>query len=360
MRRGGNLLRVLLATWFVAAPSCDQAETDEALDLARKVVFDLTTCAFTAERHFTADVGGETIDWDERVKSAGDGKNISVELVARNGLTRDQISDAAELEAFDLLAAHLAAGGGSRVLFQRDPIPDDVDRLLLNYEVSLVEVGREPITARGEPALTYKVEPIYADRPFYVLTASTHRLRQGFPIECQEYVQDANGPRLVSDMKVTSVTWGAPADVVAPASPIVLRSPLDSIATARQLAGQIGLSLFLPQDGSMPLGFELVKVEEVQYQTTANLAGSLETLTIYRFVYSDGLEHVDFIEHLPIDTLPPEFVQGHGGLGVDLAMIASFGSITIGSLFHSGTQITIESRIAADRFGLMLRSLVPL
>ncbi len=64
------------------------------------------------------------VEWTERVRSAGDGKTLSVELLTRNGKPRGEIVDSAELTAFDRLSAQLAAGGGARAVFQRDPAPD--------------------------------------------------------------------------------------------------------------------------------------------------------------------------------------------------------------------------------------------
>jgi hypothetical protein len=360
MRRAATLLRALLVALPLAGAACDDNETYEAMELARKVVFDLTTTRFRAIRHFGGDFGGQQADWVEQVTSNGDGKNVLVELLARNGLERSQITDPAELVEFDRLAAQLATGGGPRVLFQRDPAPDDLERMLANYEVTLVETSRMPITPRGEPTLTYRVESPFADRPFYLLTVSTHWKRQGFPLHCQEFVQDVSGPRLVSEMVVTSIEWTVEDDVLSPTSPIVSRLDLDSLNTARSRAASQGVTLFLPFDSSLPSGFELVRIEEVALQTDANRSRTVQDLILWRFVYSDGVEHIDFIEHAPTNAMPAEFVDGPDGAGVDLALMSTFGSITIGSLIHAHTQVTIESRIAADRFGTLLRSLVPL
>jgi hypothetical protein len=357
MRRAAALGVALLAALPLLGTSCDE---NDVLSYEKKIVFDLTSVRFTAERHFSGDFNGQHVDWVERVRSVGDGKNIVVELLSRNGLMRDQITDPNELAAFDQLSATLATGGGPRALFQRDPAPDDLDRMFANYYVTLVELGREPVTPKGEPSLTYRIDPVCADRPFYVLTISTGHNREGFPLECQEYVQDVSGARLVSDMIVTSLKWGTPTQLQAPPPPIVARTQLASLDEARLRAGAHGLSLYLPKDVSLPNGFELAKAEEVQYMTDANLARETQTITLYRFVYSDGVEHIDFVEHAPPDTLPPNFLNAGNGQSLDLAMISSFGSISIGSLLHGHTLITIESRIAADRFGAMLRALVPL
>jgi hypothetical protein len=356
MRRLPLIAALLLAAPVVAMVGCDPTTVE---DLARKVVFDPTSVAYTAVREFNADYGGQPIHWTERVLSAGDGATILVELLEINGKTRDEITDPVELAAFDRLAAQLTAGGGSRALFQRDPIPEDLDRLIDNYYITVVEIGRERKLG-NEPSLTYRIEPVHADRPFYVLTASTRAGREGFPIECQEYVVEATGPRLVSLMRVRDVKWGKPADFDPPASPIVSRTELDSLDTARSRASANGLALFLPLDTSLPPGFELVKVEEVQMQTDANAARNVATILLYRFVYSDGVERIDFIEHAPPDNLPPTFLYGFNGHSVDLALIARFGTITTGAFLHSDTLVTIESRIAAERFEPMLKALVRL
>jgi len=349
----GLLALVALAPFF--AVGCDE---NEIHDLARKVVFDLRSIAFTAERHFVADYGGEKIDWLERVESAGDGDKIDVTLLERNGLERYEITNPKELAAFDRLAGMLAAGGGPRSLFQRDPTPDDLDRVVTNYYVTVVQMTRET-SLRGEPVLTYRLDPIAGDRPFYVLTVSTRAGHEGFPIECQEYVQGTTGPRLVSDMRVTAIDWNAPKRVDPPVSPIVSRLVLGSLDEARSRAAARGLELYLPQDGSLPSGFVLVSAQEVDYLTDANPQRTPKAVTLFRFVYSDGIERIEFVEHAP-DMLPPNILMGFAGRGEDVALVTQFSSISVASLLHGGTLITIESRVASDRFDAMLASLVRL
>jgi len=359
MSRPRDLLRAVLIAAPLVAATCDK---NALTDLARKVVFDLSSVGFTADRRFTGEYDGERVDWVERVKSAGDRKNIVVELLKRNGRARLEITDPAELAAFDRLAGQLATGGGPRVLFQRDPGPDDLDRMSRNYHVTVIELRRDPVTKAGEPTITYRIDPVYEDRPFYVLTVSTARGREGFPIECQEYVKEAFGVRLASRMVVVegSLDWRVPSNVQAPQSPTVSRLAIDSLANVRMRAERNRTALFLPKDGSLPPGFELASIEEVKYRTEANVARVAETITLYRFVYSDGVEKIIFIEHVPTDTLPPGFPGKGAGSSGDVALIARFGSITIASLLHAGTLVTIESRVAADRFESMLDSLVRL
>ena len=356
IRRAPTLRRLLLALvlpLFVTA-----CEDDEMLDLAKKVAFDPTSVEFTAERKFAVNYGGHQLEWLERVQSAGDGKTILVELLERNGLRRDQISDPAELAEFDRLAATLAAGGGPRTLFQRDPVPDDLGRMLANYQVSILDVGREPITPKGEPVLTYRIDPRFADRPFYLLTASTGHGREGFPVQCLEYVRGPTGPVLVSEMIVKSVQWKT-SDIDAPESPVDSRIEHPSLIAARASAGRNGVTLFLPKNDALPYGFELARIEEVVLRTEATKSRNEKKIVVYRFVYSDGVEHIDLLEHTSLGTLP---TAGHGisGPTMDVAFISRFGSIEIATLLHDTTQITVESRISSDRFEAMLRALVQL
>lgn len=335
--------------------SCDESANE---DRARKVAYNLAAVSYTAERRFTCDDGNAgTIEWLERVKSMGDGR-MSVELLTRNGKIRSAITDPDELAAFDRLAAQLATGGGARALFQRDAAPDDLDRMAMNYWITVVDLNRKPITPRGEPALTYLIEPIAADRPHYVLVASTRADREGFPLGYEEYVTEPDGTsRLVSRMEVTHLEWGAPADFVPNPQPIQQRTALGSLDVARRHAASIGVTLLLPRDDSLPPGFQLVMVEEIVIRSTANAAQTEQDLMLWRFVYSDGLEHIDLIEHAPLETLPSQFTQSDL---VDTAFISRFGSISSASLLHKRTQVTIETRLASDRFDTLLRSLVPL
>ncbi|MSR46108.1 MAG: hypothetical protein EXS13_03430 [Planctomycetes bacterium] len=297
------------------------------------------------------------MSWTEVVKSAGDGRT-SVELLTRNEKARDQIEDPLDLAAFDRLASQLATGGGVRAIFQRDPAPDDVERMVANYWITLVDLSRKPITSRGEPVLTYLIEPIVADRPWYLLAASTKPGREGFPVATEEYVTEADGSsRLVSRMEVTSLTWGPPSNFVPNPQPITHRTTLATLDEARTRAAAVGVDLMLPMDAAVPPGFELTIAEEVVLRSTANLAGVEQDVTVWRFVYSDGVEHIDFIEHTPLDTIPANFAANDF---VDVAFVSRFGPISSASLVHRGTQITIESRIAAGRFEALLQSLVRL
>ncbi len=333
---------------------CDQPALDA---LARKVVFDYSAHAFTADRKFNCDIGSSRVEWVERVTSAGDGKQFAVELISRNGHTSGQIHDPDERAAFERLERQLETGGGARALFQRDPAPDDFDRMVANYWITIVELGRESICAKGEPSLTYLIESIHADRPFYVLKVSTRKGHEGFPLECQEYVQEPSGPRLVSDMVVTSLQWGVVTPFVAPVSPIVSRTQHDSLAKARLSAASHGITLLLPKDSKLPPAFELSLIEEVEYRTTATRDQVEQQLTLFRFVYSDGVEHIDFIEHAPLDAIPQQFLRNSY---CDVAFVSTFGTISIATLLHDGTQVTIETRIAADRFESLMQALVSL
>jgi len=334
---------------------CDEAANE---DRARKVAFNLAAHAYSADRRYTCDDGnGGTLEWLERVKSMGDGR-ISVELLTRNGKSRSVITDPVELAAFDRLAAQLATGGGSRALFQRDATPDDLDRMAMNYWITIVDLSRKPITPRGEPALTYLIEPIAADRPHYILVASTRADREGFPLGCDEYVTEADGSsRLVSRMEVTSLQWGAPSEITPNPQPVQQRTSLGSLDVARRHASAIGVTLLLPLDDSLPPGFQLTTVEEIVIRSTANAAGTEQDLTLWRFVYSDGIEHIDFVEHAPLETLPTQFTQSDL---YDTVFVSRFGTISSASLLHQRTQVTIETRLASDRFDALLRALVPL
>lgn len=347
--------RSLIAAFALLAVGCDEAANE---DRARKIAFNLAAHAYTADRRFTCDDGsGGTIEWLERVKSMGDGR-VSVELLTRMGKPRSAITDPVELADFDRLAAQLATGGGARALFQRDAAPDDLDRMAMNYWITIVDLSRKPITPRGEPALTYLIEPIAADRPHYVLVASSRADREGFPLGYEEYVKEAGGnSRLMSRMEVTSLVWGPPADFLPNPQPIQQRTKLGSLDVARRHAAAIGVTLLLPLDDSLPPGFQLVLAEEVVIRSTANAAQTEQDLTLWRFVYSDGIEHIDFIEHAPLETLPSQFTQSDL---FDTAFVSRFGSISSASLLHQRTQVTIETRLASDRFDTLLRSLVPL
>lgn len=335
--------------------ACDQFDSTTHV---QKVVFDLSASKFSCDRQFTCDLNNVHVEYVEHVRSAGDGKTIVDELVSMNGKRRSQISDPAQLAAFQDLATRLATGGGARALFQRDPHIDSIDRLGSNYFITPVEIGREKVTTGGEPSVTFKVESKVKDRPFYILTVSTATQREGFPLECQEYVYDPNGPRMVSDMRVTSLKWGdCGGDIEPPDANVKSRSNLATLDAARTAAKAKGLDLYLPQDGSLPAGFELVKAEEVGIDSTANSARALQRTTAYRFVYSDGLERIEFVEHPPVDSISAPF---GGASSNDLVAITSFGSISIATLVHAGTQIDIESRIASDRFHRLMKSLVKL
>lgn len=356
----GVLLRsgalALLASLLpLVASGCDQFDATTHVE---KIIFDLAANRFTCDRQFTCDLNGVHVEYVERVRSAGDGKGIVDELVSLNGKRRSQITNPVELNAFQSLAGQLATGGGARALFQRDPHIDSLDRLTRNYFITPVEVGREKISAAGEPSVTIKVEPKVKDRPFYVLTVSTASPREGFPLECQEYVYTSNGPLLVSDMRVLNLRWGdSGGDVTPPDNNVKSRTDLSSLDAARLSAKTHGIDLYLPQDRALPAAFVLVKAEEVTIESTANSSGALVRTTAYRFVYSDGLERIDFVEHLPLDAIPPPFGSATSN---DLAAITSFGSISLATLVHDGTQIDIESRIASDRFHRLMKSLVKL
>lgn len=347
--------RSLIAAFALLSVGCDEASNE---DRARKIAFNLAAHAYTADRRYTCDDGsGGTVEWLERVKSMGDGR-ISVELLTRNGKVRSVITDPDELAAFDRLAAQLVTGGGARALFQRDATPDDLDRMAMNYWITIVDLSRKPITPRGEPALTYLIEPIAADRPHYVLVASTRADREGFPLGCEEYVTEADGSsRLISRMEVTNLQWGPPADFLANPEPIQQRTTLGSLDVARRHASAVGVTLLLPQDDSLPPGFQLSIAEEIVIRSTANAAATEQDMTLWRFVYSDGIEHIDFIEHAPLETLPSQFTQSDL---YDTAFVSRFGAISSASLLHRRTQVTIETRLASDRFDTLLRALVPL
>jgi hypothetical protein len=339
----------------LVASGCDQFDSSTHV---QKIIFNLAANKFSCDRQFTCDLDNTHVEYVEHVRSAGDGKSIVVELVSLNGKRRGQITDPNELAAFQNLAARLATGGGARALFQRDPHIDSIDRLSSNYFVTPVEVGREKISAAGEPSVTIKVEPKVKDRPFAVLTVSTAAQHEGFPIECQEYVYGPNGPFQTSDMRVVNLKWGdSGGDVEPPATNVASRSNLATLDAARLAAKTHGIDLYLPQDGSLPSGFDLVKAEEVAIDSTANKSGNLQRTTVYRFVYSDGLERIEFVEHAPLDAIPAPFGAATSN---DLVAITSFGSISIATLVHAGTQIDVESRIAADRFHRLMKSLVKL
>src|SRR5262249_35708895 len=106
-----------------------------------------------------------------------------------------------------------------------------------------------------------------------------------------------------------------------------------------------------------PVGFRLAKVEQVTMTSTANAQRLLERTTLFRFVYSDGVERIDFVEHLPVDAIPDTYKQ----LGAnDLVMLQTFGTLSIATLVHDGTQVVVEPRVASDRFHSLMMSLVPL
>ncbi len=354
LSRSRKLLAALLSAALIFSGSaCDEAALEEA---CKKVVFDYRAHAFTVERNFSVADGDQTLHWTERVKSNGKGQ-FQVELLTRNGVARDALTDPREIEVFDRLAAQLATGGGMRALFQRDPGPDDLDRMAANYWVSIVELGREPITAKGEPSLTYLVESMFDDRPYYVLNVSTRKGREGFPLSCEEYVKEGTGSRLVSTMVVTRLEWGQPAQITPIESPIVSTTSLATLDAARVSAAAQNVVLVLPKDDSLPPGFELVRIEEVSMRSEANVARVEQVVRLWRFVYSDGVEHIDFIEHAPLDTMPAGYVAASY---FDVAFVSRFGAISSASLLHGGTQVTIESRVSADRFSALLGSLVTL
>ena len=356
MRRVQAALTSLAIVGAFASFGCDERDLRRH---AQSVVFDLASRKYTCLREFKSDLDGVHVEYVERVRSAGDGQNIVVELVSLNGKRLNQITDPVERQSFLDFAATLAAGGGARALFQRDPRIDSIDRMAANYFITLLEAGREPIRPGGEPSLTFKVEPRVQDRPFYVLTVSTTVDHEGFPLECQEYAYTPTGPVLVSDMRVVSaIKWGdSGGPVEPPQQPVESRVELQSLFEARDRARQSGVTLLLPKHGGLPWGFELAKVEQVTVTTTANARQELERTQLYRFVYSDGVERIDFIEHPPVDAIPPTFTKPGAN---DLVMLQTFGTLSIATLVHNGTQVVVESRVASDRFHSLMKSLVPL
>jgi len=347
---------VLALAGLLAATGCDEKDLRRH---AQCVVFDLSTRQFTCLREFKSDLDGVHVEYVERVRSAGDGKNIVVELVSMNGKKLAQITDPVEKQAFLDFADTLAAGGGVRALFQRDPFIDSLDRMAANYFITLLEAGREPIRPGGEPSLTFKIEPRVQDRPFYVLTVSTTVDHEGFPLECQEYAYSPTGPVLVSDMRIVSaIKWGeSGGPVEPPQQPIVSRVVLDSLFQARDRAQLAGVTLLLPKQGTLPYGFQLAKVEQITFTSTANSRRQLERIEMFRFVYSDGVERIDIVEHLPVDAIPDTYKKAGAN---DLVMLQTFGTLSIATLVHDGTQVVVESRVASDRFHSLMKSLVPL
>jgi hypothetical protein len=358
-RFASRFAAIVCAGVAFALAGCDQEWADST---CKKVVFDSSNHAFTAIRTVRTDpldpaTGELPVEWTEQIQSDGAGR-ISVKLLTRNGLAREEISDPTELVAFDRQAGQLSTGGGHRAFFQRDPRPDDHDRMVSNYWVTIVGLSRKPVTVRGEPALTYLIEPIAADRPSYLLTASTKAGREGFPLACEEHLTLADGTtRCVSRMEVTSLVWGAPSDFVPNPQPILKRTPFATVAAARDRAASEGLDLLLPRDEALPPGFVLIVAEEVVMTSTANLARVERPVTMWRFVYSDGVEHIDFIEHAPLDTMPYHFADNDL---FEVAFTSRFGPIESASLLHRGTQITVESRISTERFEQLLENLVRL
>jgi hypothetical protein len=355
MRRLRAALTALGIVGALASVGCDEKDLRRH---AQSVVFDLASRQFSCLREFKSDLDGVHVEYVERVRSAGDGVNIVVELVSLNGKRLSQITDPVERQAFLDFAATLAAGGGARALFQRDPHIDSVDQMAANYFITLLDASREPIRPGGEPSLTFKIEPRVQDRPFYVLTVSTTVDHEGFPLECQEYAYTPAGPVLVSDMRVVSaIKWGDSGGPVEPA-----QQPIDSrvevsLFEARDRARQAGVTLLLPKYGTLPYGFQLAKAEQVTMTTTANAQRQLERTTLFRFVYSDGVERIDFVEHLPVDAIPDTFKKPGAN---DLVMLQTFGTLSIATLVHDGTQVVVESRVASDRFHSLMKSLVPL
>lgn len=341
---------------LLAATGCDDKDLRRH---AQSVVFDLTTREFSCLREFKSDLDGVHVEYVERVRSAGDGKSIVVDLVSMNGKKLAQITDPVEKQAFLDFADRLAAGGGARAVFQRDPHIDSIDRMASNYFITLLEAGREPIRPGGEPSLTFKIEPRVQDRPFYVLTVSTTVDHEGFPLECQEYAYSPTGPVLVSDMRIVSaIKWGDSGGPVEPRQqPIAARVALSSLFQARDRARQAGVTLMLPKQGMLPYGFQLTKVEQVTFSSTANARGLLERTEMFRFVYSDGVERIDIVEHLPVDAIPDTYKKAGAN---DLVMLQTFGTLSIATLVHDGTQVVVESRVASDRFHSLMKSLVPL
>jgi hypothetical protein len=356
MRRLRAALVALGLISAVVSSGCDDRDLRRH---AQSVTFDLASREFTCLREFKSDFGGVHVEYVERVRSAGDGKNIVVELVSLNGKHLAQITDPVERQAFLDLSATLAAGGGARALFQRDPHIDSVDQMAANYFITLLEAGREPIRPGGEPSLTFRVEPRVQDRPFYVLTVSTTVDHEGFPLECQEYAYTPVGPVLVSDMRVVSaIKWGESGGPVEPLQqPVDSRVELGSLLEARDRARQVGVTLLLPKYGTLPYGFQLAKVEQVTFTSNANSRRQIERTELFRFVYSDGVERIDFVEHLPVDAIPDIFKKAGAN---DLVMLQTFGTLSIATLVHDGTQVVVESRVASDRFHALMKSLVPL
>lgn len=356
MLRSRAALALLALVGALASFGCDENDLRRH---AQSVVFDLSTRQFSCLREFKSDLDGVHVEYVERVRSAGDGKNVVVELVSMNGKRLAQITNPIERQAYFDLDATLAAGGGARAVFQRDPHIDSIDQMAANYYITLLDAGRAPIRPGGEPSLTFKIEPRVQDRPFYVMTVSTTVDHEGFPLECQEYAYTPTGPTLVSDTRVVSaIKWGDSGGAVEPAQqPIESRVELASLFEARDRARQAGVTLLLPKQGGIPWGFRLAKIEQVSMTTTANAQGVLERTQLFRFVFSDGVERIDFVEHLPVDAIPDTFKKQGAN---DLVMLQTFGTLSIATLVHDGTQVVVESRVASDRFHALMMSLVPL
>jgi hypothetical protein len=164
---------------------------------------------------------------------------------------------------------------------------------------------------------------------------------------------------LVSDMRIVSaIKWGDSGGPVEPLQqPIAARVALSSLYQARDRARQTGVTLLLPKQGTLPYGFQLAKVEQVTFTSTANARGLLERTEMFRFVYSDGVERIDIVEHLPVDAIPDTYKKAGAN---DLVMLQTFGTLSIATLVHDGTQVVVESRVASDRFHSLMMSLVPL
>jgi hypothetical protein len=245
---------------LLAATGCDDKDLRRH---AQSVVFDLTTREFTCLREFKSDLDGVHVEYVERVRSAGDGKNIVVELVSMNGKKLAQITDPVEKQALVDLADTLAVAA-ARAIFQRDPHIESIDRMASNYFITLFEAASRSV--RGEPSLTFKIEPRVQDWPFTSTVSTT--VDRGFPLECQE-APTAHRPVLVSDMRIGSAISGATAagrwsrgaaDRGASASP--------RLPGARPRAGRV--TLMLPKQGMLPYGFQPAKVEQVTFSSTAN------------------------------------------------------------------------------------------
>lgn len=326
--------------------------------VAEIIGFDITQHAFVATRRFTSHAGGQTISYTEQASSRGDGVSYWVDLLELDGLPRAAMTDPADQDRFDRLARMLTQGGAHRVFLQRDYRVTDVSAFLSNYRVIPLDASRYPYHLGSERFMVFLVLPDVLDRPTYEVVVSVEPDRLGFPLRYSEFAYDdvVGSYTLASEMEVLALDFGHCPDRGVTPGPIQSRR---SFADLRQANAATSLTLLVPS--ALPAGFQLSEVEEVTLLTDAESPGTQKPVTLYRFVFSDGLDRLEIVQHSKAMRAPPAPALRGGPwsrTANTVVPVFRFGSLYSASVTSSDHQIVVEGRISYQRFTRVMRSLI--